>query len=321
MGDPASPDKACPTANTVTGAVFMDYVATLIANPSRPVVDEAVMAAAVDALRAAGAARVEARVLAVGVAADVYFSGLDPVVARELIELALGAVALDISVLPVEGRRKKLLIADMDSTIITVECIDEIADFAGFKDEVAKITEAAMRGELDFVAALKERAAMLEGLDEDVLERVFEERVRLTPGARALIQTMNASGAMTVLVSGGFTFFTDRVSEVTGFQVNRANRLEVKAGRLTGRVLEPIVDSATKLASLQEFTEDRGLDIAETLAVGDGANDIPMIEAAGLGVAYHAKPKAAAAADVAIRHGDLTALLFMQGFTAGEIAE
>ena len=299
----------------------MDYVATLVANPSRPIVDDAIMGAAVDALRAAGANRVEARILAIGVAADICFNSFDPAVARELIESALGRVAIDVSILPMEGRRKKLLIADMDSTIITVECIDEIADFAGLKDKVAKITEAAMRGELDFVAALKERAAMLEGLDEDVLERVFEERVRLTPGARALIQTMNASGAMTILVSGGFTFFTERVSALAGFEINRANRLEVKAGHLTGRVLDPIVDSATKLAFLQEFTKKRGLHIAETLAVGDGANDIPMIEAAGLGIAYHAKPKTAAAADVAIRHGDLTALLYIQGFTAGEIID
>lgn len=299
----------------------MDYVATLIANPDRPTVDDAVTARAVEVLRAAGAANVEARVLAPGVACDISFSGMDPAAAADILENAQPGLAADIAILPREGRRKKLLIADMDSTIITVECIDEIADFAGLKDKVAKITEAAMRGELDFVAALKERAAMLEGLEEGVLERVFEERVRLTPGARTLIQTMNAAGALTVLVSGGFTFFTDRVSEATGFQVNRANSLEIEGGKLTGRVLEPIVDSATKRASLEEFRGTRGLSEVETLAVGDGANDIPMIEAAGLGVAYHAKPKAAAAADVAIRHGDLTALLYLQGFTANEFRD
>lgn len=317
MGDQRAPGKA-RTLFDRSGRFPMDYVATLIANPARPTVDEAVMARAVDALRAGGAASVEARILSIGVACDIYFSALDRSAATDLLENALPGLVADIAILPRDGRRKKLLIADMDSTIITVECIDEIADFAGFKDKVAKITEAAMRGELDFVAALKERAAMLKGLEEEVLARVYEERVRLTPGARTLIQTMNAAGALTVLVSGGFTFFTNRVSEATGFQINRANRLEIEGGKLTGQVLEPIVDSSTKRASLEEFRTERGLGVEETLAVGDGANDIPMIEAAGLGVAYHAKPKAASAADVAIRHGDLTALLYLQGFSVGE---
>ncbi|RMF11346.1 MAG: phosphoserine phosphatase SerB [Alphaproteobacteria bacterium] len=299
----------------------MDLVATLIANPARPVVDDGLVARGVDALRSAGAGGVDSRRLAEGVAADIYFDGMDPGAAAEVLGVALDGVAVDIAVLPRQARRKKLLVADMDSTIITVECIDEIADFAGFKDQVARITEAAMRGELDFVAALKERAAMLEGLPEEVLEQVFAERVHLTPGARALIRTMNQAGALTALVSGGFTFFTERVSAETGFQVNRANRLEIRDGRLTGRVIEPIVDSSTKLATLHELRAERGLEPEETLAIGDGANDIPMIEAAGLGIAYHAKPKAAAAADVAIRHGDLTAVLYLQGFTAAEIVQ
>ncbi len=297
----------------------MDLVATLIANPARPVVDDDLVARGVDVLRAGGAGGVEARPLALGVAADIYFDGIEPATAADLLRAALIDAPIDIAVLPQDGRRRKLLIADMDSTIITVECIDEIADFAGLKAKVAKITEAAMRGELDFVAALKERAAMLEGLPEDVLEQVFRKRVRLTPGASALIRTMNEAGALTVLVSGGFTFFTERVSALAGFQVNRANCLEIFNGRLTGRVIEPIVDSSTKLASLHEFRVGRGLSVEETLAIGDGANDIPMIEAAGLGVSYHAKPKAAAAADVAICHGDLTAILYLQGFTADEI--
>lgn len=299
----------------------MDLVATLIANPARPAVTGDMVAQGMDLLHTAGAGGVDSRILAEGIAADIYFDGLEPAAAAELLRTALDGAPVDIAVLPMNARQKKLLIADMDSTIITVECIDEIADFAGLKDKVAKITEAAMRGELDFVAALKERAAMLKDLPEDVLERVFAERVRLMPGARSLIRTMNEAGALTVLVSGGFTYFTERVAAAAGFQVQRANRLEINGSRLTGRVIEPIVDSSTKLATLHEFRVGRGLVTEETLAIGDGANDIPMIEAAGLGVAYHAKPKAAAAADVAIHHGDLTAVLYLQGFTAEEIVE
>lgn len=292
----------------------MQNVLTLIANPERADLDTATLARAADALAAAGAAVGAPHWLNPGIAADLPFEGrADKAVFADF--------PVDWAIQPRAGRQKKLLIADMDSTIITVECIDEIADFAGLKDEVAAITEAAMRGELDFVGALKKRVGMLKGLPEATLETVFAERVRLMPGARTLIQTMNAREALTVLVSGGFTFFTNRVAALTGFHINRANVLGVADGALTGTVLPPIVDSGTKLASLQEFAAQKGVTLAETLAVGDGANDIPMIEAAGLGVAYHAKPKAAAAADVAIRHGDLTALLYLQGIPASEFRD
>lgn len=296
----------------------MQNVLTLIANPERADLDTDHIAAARAALRDAGAKLGEAAWLNPGIAADIPFSDGDEQRVRDNLGTALNHHPLDWAVLPVAGRRKKLLVADMDSTIITVECIDEIADCVGLKDKVAAITEAAMRGELDFVGALRQRVAMLRGLAESELERVFRERVKLTPGAETMIRTMNAHGAKTVLVSGGFTFFTDRVAKLVGFQVTRANRLEIVDGKLTGEVIPPIVDAATKLDTLNEFIASDGLQRRDTIAVGDGANDIPMIEAAGLGVAFHAKPKAAAAADVAIRNGDLTALLYLQGFRRDE---
>ncbi|MCL4164211.1 UNVERIFIED_CONTAM: hypothetical protein GTU68_027652 [Idotea baltica] len=203
----------------------------------------------------------------------------------------------------------------MDSTIIQVECIDELADFLGIKEKVSHITEAAMRGEIDFKDALRERVALLEGLKITDLETVFKNRVSLTPGATTLIRTMNAKGADTVLVSGGFTYFTGRVSELTGFKVNRANILLHEDGKLTGEVGEPIVDSDTKINTLREFQKKANLENFETMAVGDGANDIPMLEGAGLGVGYRPFPATAKAADVTVKHGDLTALLYLQGYS------
>ncbi len=297
----------------------MTYILTLITNPAHPALDSGTIAGIADKLSGAGAQVGHYSWLASGVAADIPLSDITPDVARPLVAEAVREQLIDFAIQPVVDRRKKLLIADMDSTIIEVECIDELADFAGLKPKISAITEAAMRGELDFVSALKERVALLEGMDEGILQSAYDERVTLMPGARELIATMNAHGAKTVLVSGGFTFFTSRVSNEIGFQVNRANVLEVVGGRLSGKVLEPIVDSATKLESLKEFAAKADIDLALTLAVGDGANDIPMIAAAGLGVAYRAKPKTAAAADVSIRHSDLTALLYLQGYTSEEI--
>ena len=211
------------------------------------------------------------------------------------------------------GRRKKLIIADMDSTMITVECIDELADYAGIKPQIAAITERAMAGELDFRAALAERVMLLKGMDAGVIDRCLAERVALMPGARTLVRTMKEHGARAVLVSGGFTRFADPVGAEIGFDHVVANALEIKGGKLTGRVLEPIVDSATKAATLRSECAARGIDVADALAVGDGANDVPMLEAAGLGVAYHAHAAARAAADARVMHGDLTALLWAQG--------
>jgi len=207
-------------------------------------------------------------------------------------------------------------VADMDSTIIGCECLDELADFAGLKAEIAGITSAAMAGEIDFEAALRQRVAMLRGLKIEALRRTYDERVRLNPGAATLVRTMTAHGARCVLVSGGFDFFTGRVAAAAGFAAHRANRLLDDGAALTGAVGEPILGREAKLAALSEEAGALGLDMSQTLAVGDGANDLAMIEAAGLGVAWRAKPIVAARADARIDHGDLTALLYFQGYGA-----
>ena len=234
---------------------------------------------------------------------------------REGVEASLrGALpGVDVIVQPEARRAKRLLVADMDSTMITVECIDELADYAGLKTEVAEITERAMQGELDFESALDARVALLAGLDAEMIDRCREERVKLTPGATTLVRTMRAKGATCLLVSGGFTRFAEPVAEAIGFNRALANELLIEDGRLTGKARRPIVGAAAKRDALNETMAQLGVDRAETMAVGDGANDIPMIEAAGLGVAYHAKPAAAAAADARIAHNDLTALLYAQG--------
>ena len=244
-----------------------------------------------------------------GDAADLSFTG-DPATARR----ALEGRGFDVVVQPSAGRAKRLLVADMDSTMITVECIDELADYAGIKAEIAAVTEAAMRGELDFAEALDARVALLKDLDAAMIDRCRAERVQIMPGAVALVRTMKAHGARSVLVSGGFTVFAEPVAAEIGFDVAIANRLGIGAGRLDGLVGRPIVDAATKLATIEAERTALGLDVAETMAVGDGANDIPMIQAAGLGIAYRAKPKTAAAAAARIDRGDLTALLWAQGY-------
>lgn len=210
-----------------------------------------------------------------------------------------------------------LLVADMDSTIVTSETLDELADLAGVKEKVAAITERSMRGEVDFVRALEDRVAMLAGLSVDALERAFG-RVKLTPGARTLVQTMRAQGAFTALVSGGFRYFSERVRRAAGFDYDEANRLEIADGRLTGRVVPPVVNRDGKLSALRRLSVQRGTPLEATLAVGDGDNDLEMIRAAGLGVAFHGKPAIAAAARARIDHGDLTALLYFQGYSADE---
>ncbi|QAY79091.1 phosphoserine phosphatase SerB [Sphingosinicella sp. BN140058] len=251
-------------------------------------------------------------------ACDLLFSA-DPAPIRSALEGRFAGV--DVIVQGEASRRKTLLVADMDSTMITVECIDELADYAGLKAEVAEITERAMRGELQFEQALRARVALLKDLDEAMIDRCRNERVRLTPGARALVRTMRRDGALTILVSGGFTAFAEPVGAEIGFERVLANRLLGADGRLDGTVGEPIVGADTKRATLLHALAERSLDAAEALAVGDGANDIPMIEAAGLGVAFHAKPAAAAAADARIAHGDLTVLLYAQGYARSEWAD
>ncbi|HTC83583.1 MAG TPA: phosphoserine phosphatase SerB [Rhizomicrobium sp.] len=256
------------------------------------------------------------RILSPGLAFDVSVS--DRAVLGKAQARGQG-LALDINLVAAEKRRKKLLVADMDSTIINVECLDELADMAGLKPRIAAITERAMRGELEFEAALKERVGMLKGLKLDALERTYAERVRLNPGARSLLATMRAHGAHTMLVSGGFGFFTRRVAEAAGFHAERGNTLLDDGERLTGEVGLPILGREAKLQALEQAVESLKIEFSESLAVGDGANDLAMIQKAGLGVAYHAKPVVAQAAAAAINHNDLTALLYLQGYDDSEI--
>nr|WP_324358365.1 phosphoserine phosphatase SerB [Phenylobacterium sp.] len=250
-------------------------------------------------------------------ATDVILEADDLAAVRAALGPALDGQPVDWCLQPLEGRRKRLLVADMDSTIINVECLDELADFAGLKAEISAITERAMRGELAFEGALRERVAMLKGLPISALEETYDERVRLNPGARTLVRTMAANGAHCVLVSGGFNFFTVRVAAEAGFHADRANWLKSEKGELTGEVGEPILGREAKLAALQEEAAAHDLALSQTLAIGDGANDLAMIEAAGLGVAYRAKPIVAAQAHARIDHCDLTALLYFQGYEIG----
>jgi phosphoserine phosphatase len=240
----------------------------------------------------------------------------DPVAtARDVI----GGRAVDAALVPLQHRRKKILVADMDSTMINEECIDELADAVGIKAEVAAITARAMNGELDFEQALRTRVALIKGLERRVIEEIRRERITLAPGGRALIQTMKAFGAYTSLVSGGFTFFADYFGKRIGFDEAIANVLEFDGDRLSGTVASPIVDKSTKLNRLTTLATEQGVPLAATMAVGDGANDLDMIKASGLGVALHAKPHVAAEAHVRIDHADLTALLYLQGFEEEDI--
>jgi phosphoserine phosphatase len=304
-----------PGADAITS-----LVATLIAGPSSPGLDNR----AIERVQGALASGQPPDWLAPGLAADVLFAAPDHDL-RALADRARAALAgapIDVVVQRTAGRRKKLLLSDMDSTIIGQECIDELAEHAGMKRQVAAITEQAMRGEVDFELALRRRVMLLKGLPIKAVEEVIKQRIRLTAGARTLVATMRRHGAYTCLVTGGFTAFTDRVAAMIGFHESHANRLAVDGdGRLTGEVIAPVFGRDAKLATLVELRRQFHLAAIETLAAGDGANDIPMIEAAGLGVAYHAKPKVAAAAAARIDHADLTALLYAQGYRRDELVE
>ncbi len=288
----------------------MPHVLTLVANRAATTLTAAIIARVRDAT-GGGAATT----LVSGEAADIELPAAPDMA---LVHAVLDGAAIDAITTPAEGRRKALLVADMDSTIVTGETLDELADFAGLKDRIAAITARAMNGELDFKAALRERVAMLKGLPVDALERTWQ-RVRLTPGARELVATMRAHGAYAALVSGGFSFFTSRVAALCGFDLHRSNTLLDDGAALIGRVGEPILDRDTKLATLNGLAGERGLKLSATLAVGDGANDLDMLRAAGLGVAFHAKPIVAAAAQARVEHAGLRALLFVQGYRAEEI--
>ncbi len=294
----------------------MDKVATLICNPSEPRLDKAFLR------RVSGLFGEGRRAsLAEGVAADFMWRGApDLIEARRLIGELVGAARIDVVIQPLANRRKRLLVADMDSTIIEQECIDELADYAGKRAEIAAITERAMRGELDFEAALLERLAMLKGLPTEVLSNVYDTRITLTPGARTLVRTMGKLGAATALVSGGFTYFTSRVAAAAGFEMHEANELLTADGRLVGDVARPIRGRQAKEAALLRHAAARNIPPAETMAVGDGANDLDMLRRAGLGVAFRAKPAVAAAAGARIDYGDLTALLYLQGVSKADFA-
>ncbi len=285
------------------------FTATLLTDPETPVLDRAT----VEGLRArwqGGAVRW----LNPGVAAE--FALATPPADLWAEWAAMQARSVDLVVQPSAGRKKKLLLADMDSTMIRQECIDELADEAGVGAYVAGITARAMNGELDFESALRERVGLLKGLPEAVIGRVFADRITFTPGGKALIATMKANGARAALVSGGFTAFTARVAAALGFDENRANVLGVADGHLTGTVAEPILGREAKVAALAEISRRLGIAEAEAMAVGDGANDLGMLGRAGAGVALHAKPAVAAQCDIRINHGDLTALLYIQGYAA-----
>jgi phosphoserine phosphatase len=294
----------------------MTQVATLVCDPACPVLTKDMLRRASEALRRPG----PLNWLDPGIAADIAFDP-GPAGARAAADRVRSALdnAVDVIVQRAQGRRKKLLLADMDSTMIGQECIDELAAEIGKRAQVATITERAMRGEIAFEPALRERVALLKGLDRATVLAVIANRITLTPGGRVLVQTMRANGAHTVLVSGGFSVFTSVVAEKIGFHEHQANELLFgDDGRLSGLVAAPVLGKDAKLAALTHLREKLGLSAEETLAVGDGANDLAMLEAAGLGVAFHAKPKVAAAAHARIDHGDLTALLYAQGFRREE---
>ena len=298
----------------------MDFI--LISDPSKAAIDAGLLARIRDTILKYSAGTGQPKILSEHVAYEFVctphsIEGMDFFIA---LHLARSDLEVDLSLLPSEPRRKKLLVADMDSTIIEQECIDELADFAGKREEIAAITERAMKGELDFEAALLERVAMLEGLPESVLQETFEKKITLTPGARTLVQTMKKFGARTALVSGGFTFFTERVAHAAGFDFHEANELIIKNGRLTGEVKLPIKGRAAKKEALERHASELGVSLDATMAAGDGANDLAMLAAAAAGVAFHAKPAVAKAAKFRINHGDLTALLYLQGIAQSEFA-
>jgi len=288
----------------------MPHVLTLIA--PQGALDPALVAKARAALDALGKAPAAPDWLAEREAADIPFIGsADQAVAA--VRAALGDAPVDAIATASEGRRKKLLVADMDSTIVTTETLDEIAAFAGLKAKIAEITARSMNGELDFAQALHARVGMLAGLSVSALEKTWDATVMM-PGAAALVATMRAHGAVCCLASGGFTYFTGRVAERLGFDHHVSNTLLIAKGKLTGKVAEPVFDRNAKLATLTRLAAEGGISLGATLAVGDGANDLDMIRAAGLGVAFRAKPIVAAAAKAQVNHGDLTALLYAQGY-------
>jgi phosphoserine phosphatase len=292
----------------------MALVATLIANPQNPVLVPALGEKAAAAVSASGLYW-----LADGIACDIALKDeTDPAQAMAALTAAIEGAPVDIVIQNAETRRKTLLIADMDSTMIGQECIDELAAEVGLKDLVAAITARAMNGEIEFEPALRERVALLKGLPVTVVDEVIAKRITLTPGGKELIATMTANGGYTALVSGGFTVFTGRIASLLGFHENRANVLIEDDGKLAGIVAEPILGKQAKVDALLDITQTLGIHTDDAIAVGDGANDLGMLQLAGSGVALHAKPSVAAKAKMRVDHGDLTALLYIQGYRKGD---
>jgi phosphoserine phosphatase len=294
----------------------MQYVLTLTAAPAA--LSPSIVSEAIRALSDANATTADPIQLAVGTAVDIPFDALNIAVALDIVRTALAERAVDVNAQATYGRRKKLLIADMDSTMILGETLDELADFAGLKEQISAITARAMRGELDFEGALDERVGMLAGLPSSALDQV-NAGLQLTPGGPALLATMKAAGAYCALVSGGFKPTTSAIRARLGFDEDRGNRLEIADGQLTGKVLRPILGREAKLDTLKELAQARGISLAETVAVGDGANDLAMLTASGMGVAFRAKPAVQEAAEFRINHADLTGLLYLQGYSTAEI--
>jgi phosphoserine phosphatase len=296
----------------------MRYVLTLVGDPQTRLVSNQHLEAARDALAAAGGEPGPTEWLAPGLAVDLLFDHLKPAAARTAVAKALDGQPVDFAAQPCEGRRKQLFIADMDSTIVQSETLDELAGKAGLKDEISAITLRSMRGEVPFEESLRQRVAMLAGLSVELMGDVVRE-LRLMPGARSLVRTLRAHGCYTALVSGGFTFATEPVAELCGFHEQRANLLTHSDGRLTGHVQEPILGRHGKLEALRALAKQQDVKLDQACAVGDGANDLAMIKEAGLGIAFRGKPLVRAEAPFAIDHGDLTAILYFQGYPEVEI--
>ena len=295
----------------------MDTVLILIASPQAGGLDASLVSRATASL----SIKAQPDWLSEGEACELAFTadeGSDPVAAENTVRSALGDAPVDVAVLPAAGRKKQLLVADMDSTIIGQECIDELAAIAGVGEKVSEITARAMAGELNFEEALRERLALLKDQPEGIIAEVIKTRITITPGARQLVQTMKANGALTGLISGGFTHFTGYVAKMCGFDEHQANTLDIADGKLTGRPVEPILGQKAKLRAIGQLTMMNGLSFSRTMAVGDGANDIPMLQRAGMGVAFRAKPVVRKSARIRIDHGDLTALLYLQGYRRDE---
>ena len=297
----------------------MDNVLTLICNPAEAALDDSTVSTVRAVLNALGADTQSPNWLSPDEAADLEFSSgtLTAKAAEAAVREVLGDAPVDVIAQYSDRRRKKLLIADMDSTIVTGETLDELAEFAGLGDAISAITQRAMQGELDFAEALRERVDMLKDLDESFLAKTMDG-VTLNPGAETLIATMRANGAITALISGGFSYFTDRVRQQVGFDTSLGNRLDIQDGKLTGRAIPPIVDKDIKYEMLVDMAQQQSLGMADTMTIGDGANDVPMLAAAGTGVAYHAHPVARKAARARLDVADLSGALFVQGYHRDE---